>query len=280
MTSIEHGFTELGMARYPAKESSVTKESVQSSPMLRAISLMERISTRQQPVTLQELTEETGLPKATVHRMLVQLEDAELITRMSDLKHYTTGMRLRQLSEQTLLTDVEFAARHRILADLVSRVGESCNLTALSGDQVIYLDRVETPEPLRFTMATGSRVPAYASASGKILLAQLPASRRNRMFAGVPLQAFTPKTITDPERMEEEIRHSAQRGYAIDDEEFLPGLVCVAALVPRPSGVSNTAIAVQGPALRMSLENPAALVSELDRAVTSMADVEYGTATD
>lgn len=261
------------------QEDSVVRDPSQSSPLLRAISLMERISTRQEPITLQALTEETGQPKATVHRMLIQLEDAELISRMSDGKHYTTGIRLRRLSEQTLLTDVEFAARHRVLADLVDRVGESCNLTALSGDQVIYLDRVETREPLRFTMATGTRVPAYASASGKILVAQLPESRRTRMVAGVSLQAFTSKTITDPERMEEEIRQAAQRGYAFDNEEFLPGLVCVAALVPHPTGVSNTAIAVQGPALRMSLEDPTALISELENAVARMAEVEYGAET-
>lgn len=246
------------------------------SPLHRALSLMERISTRDSASTLQELTQETGQPKATLHRMLQQLEEAGMVARLADGKHYTTGIRLRRMAEQTLLTDIEYGARHRVLAQLVANLRESCNITALSGEEVLYLDRVETPEPLRFTLGSGTRVPAHASASGKLLLSQLSAPRRRRLLESSELQAFTETTITDPQRLEEEIAVSAERGYAIDDGEFLSGLVCVAVAVPDPSGRSNLAIAVQGPKLRLPAERCPELVPQLVRAAQGIARIEHG----
>lgn len=246
------------------------------SPLHRALSLMERIATRDSASTLQELTQETGQPKATLHRMLQQLEEAGMVTRLADGKHYTTGIRLRRMAEQTLLTDIEHGARHRVLAQLVANLRESCNITALSGEQVLYLDRVETPEPLRFTLSAGTRVPAHASASGKLLLSQLSAPRRRRLLESSELQAFTDTTITDPRRLEEEIAVSAERGYAIDDGEFLSDLVCVAVVVPDPSGRSNLAVAVQGPKLRLPVERCPELVPQLVSAAQGIARIEHG----
>lgn len=253
---------------------------VDGSPLHRSLSLMERIVTRDAPVTLQELTEETGQPKATLHRMLHQLEEAGVVVRLADGKHYSTGIRMRRMAEQTLLTDIEYGARHRVLAQLVADLGESCNITALSGDEVVYLDRVETPEPLRFTLSAGTRVPIHASATGKLLLGQLSAPRRRRLLESSALESFTPNTITDPQRLEEEITISAERGYAVDAGEFLPGLVCVAVLVDDPSGKSNLALAVQGPELRIPLDRCPDLVPVLEKAAKGIAHIEHGPAAD
>lgn len=244
------------------------------TPVQRHLSLLELISTRESPSTLQGLTEETGLPKPTLHRMLQQLEDSGMVLRDGDGRHFRTGPRLRRLSELTLLTDVHHGARHRILTDLVAELGESCNITALSGDEVVYLDRVETTEPLRFTLAAGSRVPAHASASGKMLLSELrPAQRRKLLKAGT-LRVFTPKTIHDPNALEAAIAQAAERGYAVDDEEFLPGLVCAAVLVPVQSGLSTLCVAVQAPAMRLSPERCGDLVPTLQRAAHAIAHID------
>ena len=123
-------------------------------------------------------------------------------------------------------------------------------------------------------------MPVHASATGKLLLAQLSAPRRRRLLESSPLESFTPTTITDPQRLEEEIRLSAERGYAIDAGEFLPGLVCVAVLVGDPSGRSNLALAVQGPELRVPLDRCPELVPVLERAAKAIAHIEHGPAAD
>ncbi len=211
------------------------------TPALRLFSLLEVIARTDRFFTLQSLVEETGLPKPTLHRMLQQLESAGMLQRESDGRHYGTGLRLRRLAEDLLLNNTVHGARHAVLRNLVEEVGESCNITALAGDEVLYLDRVETSAPLRFYLHSGSRVPAHCSASGKLFLAQMSARQRQRLLEQVPLDRYTAGTITDLAALEREIENIKRDGYAVDNEEFLPGLFCIAVLVPRSGGARTRA---------------------------------------
>ena len=244
------------------------------TPGMRLISLLEVIAARDQLVSLQGLVEETGLPKPTLHRMLQQLESAGLLQREGDGRHYGTGVRLRRLAENLLLNDSRHGARHMVLRALVEEVGESCNLTALSGSEVVYLDRVETPAPLRFYLHSGSRVPVHCSASGKMILSQMTAAQRRRLLAHAPLERYTPATLTDPARIEKELARVRRDGYAIDNEEFLPGLLCVAVLVPAQGRPSNLCVAVQAPSIRLSRRQALALLPALRRTAAAIADID------
>ena len=223
------------------------------TPTLRLFALLEVIASKDQYFSLQGLADATALPKPTLHRMLQQLESASLLERSSDGRLYGTGVRLRRLAENLLLNDTAHGARHAVLRQLVNEVGESCNLTALSGSEVIYLDRVETPAPLRFYLHPGSRVPLHCSASGKVFLAHMGPAQRQRLLAHAPLEAYTPKTLTAPEALEAEIRAVKRQGFALDNEEFLPGLLCVAVLVPARSGRSNLCVVWVGRLMRRRL---------------------------
>ncbi|TVT51994.1 MAG: IclR family transcriptional regulator, partial [Azoarcus sp. PHD] len=222
------------------------------TPTLRLFALLEVIAQKNQFFSLQSLVEETGLPKPTLHRMLQQLESAGMLQRDGDGRHYSTGMRLRRMAEQLLLNNTVHGARRAVLRQLVDEVGESCNLTALSGSEVLYLDRVETPAPLRFYLHPGSRVPAHCSASGKLFLGQMSPSQRKRLLEHTPLEKYTARTLTTFEALDAEVERVSRDGYAFDDEEFLPGLFCLAVLVPNPNGRSNTGIAIQAPVMRLS----------------------------
>lgn len=244
------------------------------TPTMRLFALLELIAAKDQFVSLQGLVEETGLPKPTLHRMLQQLEGAGLLIRQGDSRQYGTGARLRRLAENILLNATQHGARHGVLRNLVEEIGETCNVTALSGDEVIYLDRVETPEPLRFYLRPGSRVPVHCSASGKMLLSQLSPAQRHKLLAHSPLKAYTDSTLTDLEALEAELKKVRKNGYALDDEEFLPGLVCVAVLVPNPNGRSNMCVAVQAPVMRLTPDKALRLLPALQRAAESMSRIE------
>src|SRR5206468_6378485 len=108
------------------------------------------------------------------------------------------------------------------------------------------------------------------SASGKIFLAQMSREKRRRLLAHAPLERCTPNTITDIDRLEREVRRVERDGVAIDDEEFLPGLVCVAVLVPPPAGAaSNLCVALQAPASRISAAGAKKLLPVLQRAAAA-----------
>jgi IclR family transcriptional regulator, acetate operon repressor len=248
------------------------------TPTMRLFALLEVIASRDQLFSLQTLTEETALPKPTLHRMLAQLEAAGLLQREGDGRHYSAGVRLRRLSENLLLNSGLHGARHAVLRRLVDEVGESCNLTALSGSEVVYLDRVETAAPLRFYLHPGSRVPAHCSASGKLFLAQMPPAQRRRLLAHVTLERYTANTLTALDALEVELARVRRDGYALDNEEFLPGLLCVAVLVPRPGTRSNLGIAAQAPVMRLGRDKALQMLPALQRAAAALAEIDAGTA--
>lgn len=246
-----------------------------NTPTMRLFALLEVIAQKNQYFSLQSLVDELGLPKPTLHRMLQQLEGAGMIQRDGDGRQYSTGQRLRRMAENLLLNDTVHGARHAVLRQLVEEVGESCNITTCSGDEVLYLDRVETVAPLRFYLHPGSRVPVHCSASGKLFLAQMTPSQRRRLLAQASLSRYTNKTLTTVEQMEAEIERVRRDGYAFDDEEFLPGLFCVAVLVPAADGSkSNMAVAIQAPIMRMTAEKSLQCLPALQRAAAALADIE------
>ena len=259
---------------HPLPGAGDTADAPGETPALRLFALLEVIAQYQRPFALQDLVEQTGWPKPSVHRMLQQLEASGLLQREGDGRHYGTGVRLRRLAEHLLLHGTRHGARHAVLRHLVEEVGESCNLTALSGSEVVYLDRVETVAPLRFYLQPGSRVPVHCSASGKILLSQFTPAQRQRLLAHAPLTAYTGKTITSFDRLEDEVRRVKRDGYAIDDEEFLPGLVCVAVLVPAAEGRSNLCVAAQAPVMRLTPDKALRLLPALQRAAEALGRVE------
>ncbi|MDN5250338.1 IclR family transcriptional regulator [Betaproteobacteria bacterium LSUCC0117] len=243
-------------------------------PTMRQFALLEALAKMDRFATLQTLVEETGLPKPTVHRMLQQLEMAGMVQRDGDGRQYTTGLRLRQLAETVLLNNTVHGARHLVLRRLVEEVGETCNLTAFNGSEVVYLDRVETPAPLRFYLQAGSVVPAHCSATGKLFLAQMTPSQRRRLLGQVSLERFTPKTITDMDAIEAEIAIVKRDGVGYDREEYLPGLICVAVLVPSTNRTSNLGLAIQAPSMRLTPQRVEAAIPALQRAASALQTIE------
>lgn len=245
-----------------------------STPLARVFSVLEAMTRLGGHFTLQDMVQETGFPKPSVYRHLQQLELAGIVQRDGDDRHYLMGSRLRDLANGLLLNDSLHGARHRILLRLREQVGESCNLTALSGGEVMYLDRVETEAPLRIYLHPGSRVPVHASATGKLFLGQMPPRQRQLLLGQGTLQAFTPNTLTDPAALEAEIARCRKQGYSVDHEEFLPGMICLAVLVPRAHGPACLGLAMQGPAMRLSAERAAEFLPALREAARALAALE------
>ena len=225
-----------------------------AAPGLRLLELLETVSREARAFNLSDAVAATGWPKPSVHRMLGQLEDGGWLVREPDGRRYAVTSRLLGMAENALATSSQLGVRHAVLRQLVADIGESCNLTALSGADVVYLDRVESAFPLRMELRPGTRVPLHCSASGKLFLAFLPPQRRQALLEGLPLPRHTPQTLANREALEGELERIRRDGYAVDAEEYVQGLVCVAVPVHGPGqrGV-RCAVALQAPAARMPL---------------------------
>lgn len=243
-----------------------------ATPGLRLIELLEQLAALDRAFTLADAVQGSGWPKPTVHRMLQQLETGGLIVREPDGRRYQLGERALLLAETLMRGSTRQGVRRAVLRQLVAEVGESCNLTALAGAEVMYLDRVETAFPLRMELRPGSRVPLHCSASGKLFLAHMPPAKRAALIEQMPRERLTPQTLTEPAELEAEFQRIRQVGYSVDAEEFIAGMVCVAVPVRPVSGSEpRVALALQAPAARMPLEAVLRQVPALERAAQAMA---------
>jgi len=242
-----------------------------ASTTLRAFGLLELVASAEEPPTLEELTRGSGLPKPTVYRILQLLIRGELVEREVSAKRYAAGRRLGELSFAVQMHSPLRRERHAILARLVEEIGETCNFTMVDGNEVVYVDRVETTAVVRLHMRIGSRVPLHCTASGKLFLAHLAPASARRLIRAAPLRRYTERTITQPEALERELAKIRLSGIGTDSGEFLEGSVCLAVPVIDPRGRVCAAVAVHGPAPRMSLRRGYTFLPAMRRAAGAIA---------
>lgn len=218
------------------------------------------------PLAVTDLAALTGLPKSTTSRLCEKLRRGGYLVREPGSASLAVGPRLFRLGLDIVRQSGVTSARHTILAELVADIGETCNLTALAGSEVLYLDRVETRWPLRLALEPGSRVPLHCTASGKLFLSRLPVTELEAVLRLVCLTANTPRTLTTRTRLARELKRIADRGYSLDNEEFITGLVAVAVPVVDDRGRIVAALACHAPVARLDLRAAIALVPRLKRA--------------
>jgi DNA-binding IclR family transcriptional regulator len=205
-------------------------------------------------LSLHELTERTGLPKSTVHRMVDQMATIGWIER--DLSGYRIGMRLFEIGG--------LAQRHRRLSDvahphlhaLSAATGFAVQMAILDGSEVVYLERIPV-QGFRLPTRQGGRQPAYCTALGKVMLAFDEEAAAEVLSQELPER--TPRTLTDHRELELELERIAAEGLALDHQESYEGLACVAAPL-RNSGRAIGAVSVTGPVEHIDLHGVAPLV--------------------
>lgn len=222
--------------------------------MGKAFSIIEIVASARQPLSMPEIVRATGLTKPTAHRITALLCDMGLLERDPVLGGFVEGRRLLSLSLDALQASAPRSLRHAVLKSVSDETGETCNLGVLAGPEVVYIDRVEAKWPLGLRFEAGSRVPAHCTAIGKLLLALLQPRERKSVVATLPLVRYTSRTITDTDRLLEELDRIAHTGISVDNGEFIDGVVCVAVPVVTQSGRVIGGIAVSAPEARVSLD--------------------------
>ncbi|SLN40244.1 Transcriptional regulator KdgR [Roseovarius gaetbuli] len=195
---------------------------------LRLLSVIEEMARAGVPVTPTEVNARLGLPKPTIHRLFMTLEEEGFVQRDLDGRSYSPGPRLRTMAGGILSSLRIRTARQAILKKLSREIGETCNIALPDRDAMIYVERVETEWPLRIQLQVGTRVPFYCTASGKMYLSSLVPSHLKRYLAATDLVARTPNTITDIDRLLAEIETIREQGYSLDREEFLTDMIALA----------------------------------------------------
>ncbi|WP_213453209.1 IclR family transcriptional regulator [Rhizomonospora bruguierae] len=182
-----------------------------------------------------ELSRRVDVPKATVLNICSALIEAQLLRQT---KHgYSLGRRLAELGKAYLASVEEVEEFYLLCRQLFGEAEQTVQMAVLGdGPNVVYLARHDGREPLHLGLASeiGRSVPAQCTAAGKALLAALTPRQLDRQLAGWPLRGLTEKSITDEQALFNELALTRERGYAVDNEEVVPGLYCFGRHVATP----------------------------------------------
>ncbi|MGB9594124.1 MAG: IclR family transcriptional regulator [Anaerolineae bacterium] len=217
----------------------------------RAIAILQAFSRERPERGVSELARELGVHKSTVYRLLATLERRGLVARNPETERYRLGLELLTLAAQVVEhMDVREIARPH-LRDLSERCQETVNLAVLHEGQVMDLEQFAPPvRSVKNIGWVGRRMPPHCTAAGKVLLAHLPPDKLER-FLQSHLDRLTPRTITDPARLREELDRVRAQGYATAEEELEDGLNALAAPIHDHTGAVVAAVSLAGPAFRV-----------------------------
>ncbi|MGD1877888.1 MAG: IclR family transcriptional regulator [Kiloniellaceae bacterium] len=251
----------------------MAKPTAAKSRSARVLELLELVARMDRPASVQEITELSGLPKATAYRICSTLESDGYLRKELGGRGLVAGPRLLALAQSLIGGSSLATARHAILASAARRIGETCNLSIPKDGEMIYLDRVESEWPLRLQLPIGTKVPLHCTASGKLFLATLSPAPRSAVLRSLTLEARAAKSITDPAALNAALDVIRKTQVGTDDEEFLEGMIAIAVPVTDAAGRFYAALAVHAPVLRMSLEQAMAHVPILREAAAQLAEL-------
>jgi DNA-binding IclR family transcriptional regulator len=222
----------------------------------RALNIIEALS-RDEEMGITDLSRELGLNKATIYRLITTLRLQGYVEQAKGDKYKLT-FKLFELGSKIVNRLGIRKIAYPYLEELAAITKETVNLGALQENNVCYIDRIESREPLRLGLDIGSRFPAHCTALGRVVLAHLdPAEMNNYLLKAErdgQIQDYTSDSLTDIELIKKELLIVRKQGYAIESEQYFPGIRCVACPIFNHTGKVVAAVSVAGPTVRVTDE--------------------------
>ncbi|WP_148861393.1 IclR family transcriptional regulator [Marinobacter fonticola] len=218
----------------------------------KAIQVLEAVCDSAEPVRFTDLVTRLKLPKSTAHRLLTTLLEQGLVRYDRIEQRYSPGYRLLTLAQRTWAgMDIPRAAKD-YMQRLLQQAGETVHLAVVDGNEIIYVDKLESPKTVRLYSAVGKRGPMYCTGVGKAILAYLSQERQDEVIAQTTFQRHTAHTLSDARALRQALADIRVRGCALDMEEHEEGIRCVAAPIFNFRGDVVASISVTSVASRMT----------------------------
>lgn len=234
------------------------------SPGISAVLDVLDVLDRDGPATLAQLARETGIPKSTLHRVCSMMSERGWVTRDPHSGNLDLGPRVAWLAHSAPASPLT-AGFQDVARRLVARHNETTCLTVLDGRESVFIAKEETTHQVRLVTAVGNRLPAFAAASGRVMLADLPEERVAALYDGDELETPTGRRLAGLDELFGILRQARRRGYAENIDETALGLHCLAAPVGPPGRVA-AAITLCVPTGRMSPTRRREMLPDLLRA--------------
>jgi len=216
----------------------------------RGLGLLQLFSQSPYGLTAKQVANLSQLPVSTVHRFLVNLERAHFLNCGAD-GIYHLGTACFAVGQAALgqldIRRLSFA----YLQQLNYQTRETIHLTVRHGASAVYVEKLDSPEPLRIHSRIGASVPLYCTAVGKIMLAHMPKEEQDSILSTIELKRLTPNTVGSLQELRAELHRVQKNGYACDMEEHELHIRCIAAPIRDHNGAVLASLSITAPAVRM-----------------------------
>ena len=203
-------------------------------------------------LTAKQVAGRSRLPVSTVHRFLANLEGAGFLNRGAD-SVYHLGFACFAIGQAALgQLDIRRVSLP-YLEELNRQTRETIHLTVRHGLSAVYVEKLDSPEPLRIHSRIGAAVPLYCTAVGKVMLAYMPEEERAQLLPQVGLRRLTPNTVGNLQELEAELYRVRKNGYACDLEEHELHIRCIAAPIWDHAARVNASLSITAPMVRMAV---------------------------
>ena len=224
-----------------------------SSTALKALHVLEVVAAESRPLALAEVAREAGLDKSVVHRMLATLLTAGYVRQDPESRRYSLSYRVVTLSRNLLAENEVVRLARATLEEISAMTGEGFHLAVLDGNETVLVQRVKGSQLVAVDFQVGDRSRLHCTSIGKALLAYQEDSTIEAVVSG-GLPALTAHTITEPERLRDELGRVRAAGYAIDDRELHDDMRCIAVPIFERDAPVRMGISCSGPDSRFTLE--------------------------
>ena len=247
----------LHVAEPPGPSPAVQIDALSGDPnfmtsLARGLAVLQAFSNRRRHLTISQLSERTGLSRAAVRRCLYTLEKLGF-AESDDRRHFFLRPRVLALGHSYLSSMPLATAAQPVLEHLSHLLHESCSIATLDGQDVVYVARANVTRIMSIDLGVGSRLPAFCTSMGRVLLAHLPADELEAYLAELRFIRLTDRTVTSMEKLRQILRTVRSNGHAIVDQELELGLRSMAVPIPGPGGMPAAALNVGTHVQRVSM---------------------------
>jgi len=218
--------------------------------LARGLAVIKAFSDHRRAMTIAQISHKTGIPRAAVRRCLHTLK--QLGYAGSEANNFFLKPKILMLGYSYLSSTPLTVSAQPCLNQVSQKLGESCSLAVFEQDEVLYISRSQTARVMSIALNAGSRLPAYCTSLGRVMLAALPPEELNAYLARVSLRPFTDRTVVSEERLREILAETLRQGFTIVEEELEIGLRSIAVPVRGATGSVMAAINVGAQATRVS----------------------------
>jgi IclR family transcriptional regulator, pca regulon regulatory protein len=204
--------------------------------LTRGIHMLELLAQAGEPLTMSQLAEQMQMNRPTAYRFLYTLESLNLVERDPESKAYRIAPNILKLGYGVFQTSNLWKTAHPYLVGARQKYGETFNVSILDGDQILYIDRVKTRSILTINLEIGSKLPAYCTSMGRVLLAYLPRSEVRDLLRQTPWENYTPQTVSSLEKLQDVLGEVRQAGVSVNRGELALELWSAAAPIRNRDG--------------------------------------------